>query len=117
MNFSVSLANFSNSSAVVTVLFPSLVFPASVTQPKKVFPWAVGAVANSSPVPAWTLSPVNPLATYPSSSRYFTLSGTILTSFFLSPSNAPSVASNKTLVLTLVSTSSEPKDDPSEALK
>ena len=104
-------------SADLTVVPPNAVLPSSVTQPRNALPSAAGASGNASPVPAWTLSPVNPLATYPSSSRYFTLSGTILTSFFLSPSNAPSVASNKTLVLTLVFTSSEPKDDPSEALK
>ena len=45
------------------------------------------------------------------------LSGAILTDFLLESPNCPSVASNKILVLTLVSTISEPKDDPSEALK
>ena len=52
MNFSVSLANLSNSAAVVIVLFPKAVFPASVTQPKNAFPVAVGASGNASPVPA-----------------------------------------------------------------
>ena len=68
MNISVSLANLSNSAAVVTVLFPKAVLPASVTQPRNVFPSAVGFLTNSSPVPACTPSPVNPFALYPASS-------------------------------------------------
>ena len=60
-------ASFLNSAAVVTV-FPSLVFPASVTQPRNVFPVAVGASGNLSPVFSATLAPSNPLALYPSSS-------------------------------------------------
>ena len=68
MNFSVSLASFSNSAFVVTVLFSKAVLPASVTQPKNVFPSAFGASGNLSPVFSATLSPVNPFALYPSSS-------------------------------------------------
>ena len=104
-------------SADLTVVAPNSFLPSSVTQPKNVFPVAAGASGNASPVPAWTFSPANPLATYPWSSQYFTLSGTIFTDFLLASANCPSVVSNNTLVLTLVSTSSEPKDDPSEALK
>ena len=68
MNFSVSLASFSNSAFVVTVLFPKAVLPASVTQPKNVFPSAVGLATNLSPVFSATLAPSNPFALYPSSS-------------------------------------------------
>ena len=118
----VSAVNFIEASrllkaADLTVVAPSLVLPASVTQPRNVFPSAVGSFTNSSPVPAWTLSPVNPLATYPSSSRYFMLSGAILTDFLLLSANCPSVVSNKILVLTLVTTNSVGKEDPSDALK
>ena len=42
------------------------------------------------------------------------LSGTIFTSCFLSPSKAPSVALNRTLVLTLFSNQSDATDDPSD---
>ena len=63
MNFSVSLVSFSYSAAVVTVLFPRAVFPASVTQPKNVMPSAFGASGNLSPVFAATFAPVNPFAT------------------------------------------------------
>ena len=103
--------------ADLTVVAPSSVLPASVTQPRNVFPSAVGSFTNASPVPAATLAPVNPLATYPSSSRYFMLSGAILIDFLLASSNCPSVVSNKTLVLTLDTTNSVGRDDPSDALK
>ena len=49
--------------ADLTVVAPSLVLPASVTQPRNVFPSAVGFSAKASPVPAATLSPLNPFAT------------------------------------------------------
>ena len=115
MNF-LSAAKLLKAADLTVVAFNS-VLPSSVTQPRNVFPSAVGLSGNASPVPVWTLSPVNPLGTYPWSSQYFTLSGTIFTDFLLASANCPSVVSNKTLVLTLVSTISEPKDDPSEALK
>ena len=38
-------------SSAFTIVFPSLVLPSSVTQPRKVFPVAVGSSANLSPVP------------------------------------------------------------------
>ena len=103
--------------SAVVIVFPSAVFPASVTQPRNVFPSAVGFSANLSPVPSATFAPVNPFAVYPVSSRYFTLSGAILTDFVLASANFPSVVSNKTLVLTLDSTNSVGRDDPSDALK
>ena len=49
-------------SSAFTIVFPSFSFPFAVTQPKNVFPGAVGLATNSSPVPAFTLAPVNPLA-------------------------------------------------------
>ena len=48
------------------------------------------------------------------------LSGTILTAFFislLSSVQAPSVASNRTLALTLVSYRSDGSDEPSDAVE
>ena len=115
VNF-LSADNLLKASAVV-IVFPSSVLPASVTQPRNVFPSDVGSFTNSSPVPAWTLSPINPFALYPTSSRYFTLSGTILTDLLVLSSNFPSVVSNNTLVLTLDSTISVGREDPSDALK
>ena len=115
MNF-LSAANLLKS-ADLTVVVPNSALPASVTQPKKVFPCAVGFSANLSPVPSATFDPVNPFAVYPASSRYFTLSGAILIDFVLESANCPSVVSNKILVLTLVTTNSVGKEDPSDALK
>ena len=45
------------------------------------------------------------------------LSGTILTAFFVLSANLPSVVSNNTLALTLVSNRSDGSDDPSEAVE
>ena len=47
----------------LTVVAPSSALPASVTQPRNVFPSAVGFSANLSPVPSATFDPVNPFAT------------------------------------------------------
>ena len=101
----------------LTVVSPSSAIPSAVTQPRNVLPSAVGFSANLSPVPSATFDPVNPFAVYPASSRYFTLSGAILTDFLLLSANCPSVVSNKILVLTLVTTNSVGKEDPSDALK
>ena len=115
MNF-FSAASLLNS-ADVTVVFLSSAIPSAVTQPRNVLPSAVGFSANLSPVPSATFAPVNPFAVYPASSRYFTLSGAILIDFVLESANCPSVVSNKILVLTLVTTNSVGKEDPSDALK
>ena len=103
-----------NASAV-TVVAPSSVLPSSVTQPKNVFPSAFGLATNSSPVPVFIFAPVNPFGEYPSSPKNFILSGTTFTDCFAPPSNAPSVVSNNTLVLTLTSSQSEGIDDPFDA--
>ncbi len=103
-------------SADLTVVAPSSSLPASVTQPRNVFPSAVGALTNSSPVFALTVAPSNPFGAYPSSPKNFKLSGTTFTDCFVPSSKAPSVASNNTLVLTLTSSQSDGSDDPSDAL-
>ena len=56
------LSTLLNSSAL-TVVFPKAFLPSAVTQPKNfLFPVAVGASGNLSPVFASTFAPSNPLA-------------------------------------------------------
>ena len=55
------------SAEVAIDLLPRASYPALFTQPRNVFPVAVGAVGKVSPVPVFTPSPVKPLAAYPSS--------------------------------------------------
>ena len=45
------------------------------------------------------------------------LSGTIFTALLVSSANLPSVVSNRTLALTLVSYRSDGRDDPSDAVE
>ena len=61
MNF-LSAAKLLKAADLTVVAFNS-VLPSSVTQPRNVFPVAVGASGNLSPVFSATFAPVNPLAT------------------------------------------------------